>query len=199
MNYGTNPTTTIHHNLFANNGARLPEMGIGNADFVNNVFYDWYLYGRTLIFPGCNGCGGGGPIQANIVGNYYIPGSSSTLLPAFSKEVRLFDGGFASSSSVYLNGNISPNRPTDDLAQDALVWDDNSGIPYAGARFNFPPVTTTSAAQAYNDVLANAGARLPCLDAVDRRVLLNVQNRTGSLISNPSEVGGWPDLTQSCP
>jgi hypothetical protein len=50
-----------------------------------------------------------------------------------------------------------------------------------------------SAAEAYTYVLANAGASLH-RDAVDARIVDNVQNGTGSIIDDPSEVGGYPTL-----
>ena len=52
---------------------------------------------------------------------------------------------------------------------------------------------TQSAAQAYDLVLAHAGASLQ-RDAVDERVIADVRNRTGGLIDSQDEVGGWPIL-----
>ena len=198
MNYGTNPTTTLHHNLFADNwnNARLPEMGVGSADIVNNVFYNYFNYGNTRFAPGCNACGGGGPIHVNVVGNYYKPGPQSAVPPLYSREIRLDgrDPVLAGQSSIYIHGNIGPNRPNDNLPDMDMVWLDSGGFATLGSRLNFPAVVTTSANQAYADVLANAGARLPCLDAVDQRVINDVVNRTGNTGGKPS----WPDLTQPC-
>ena len=53
--------------------------------------------------------------------------------------------------------------------------------------------TTQTAAQAYELVLAQAGASLR-RDAVDERVIADVRNRTGRLIDSQDEVGGWPIL-----
>jgi hypothetical protein len=61
-------------------------------------------------------------------------------------------------------------------------------------RHDAPPVTTTSAEQAYLDVLADVGVRVPGLDAVDERLLSDLENGTGQIIDDPSDVGGWPDL-----
>lgn len=61
-------------------------------------------------------------------------------------------------------------------------------------------MTTTDAASAYNDVLADAGNSkgLNCngtwfarRDAIDQRIVNDVKNGTGRIIDNPSEVGGW--------
>ncbi len=198
-----NPSVTLHHNMFAHNpGARHPEFGIGDLDLVNNIIYN-YAVGSTNIHPGCeiNNCQfqDGGPVKANIVGNYYKPGPNSKVPPAYSREVRLLGGRrYSAQSSVFVKGNISPNRPTDTQPEHDVVWQDNGGMPTQGIRHNFPSVTTTSAFQAYKVVLENAGARLPCLDAVDRRVITDIQHGTGRVIKDPSEVGGWPDLTQPC-
>ena len=43
-------------------------------------------------------------------------------------------------------------------------------------------------------VLEAAGATLPCRDSVDRRVVADVENRTGYIIDSPGQVGGYPRL-----
>jgi hypothetical protein len=43
-------------------------------------------------------------------------------------------------------------------------------------------------------VLQHGGASLPRRDAVDRRILEDVVNRTGRIIDSQTEVGGWPEL-----
>ena len=41
-------------------------------------------------------------------------------------------------------------------------------------------------------MLSNAGATLPRRDSVDLRDLSDVRNRTGKIIDNENQVGGWP-------
>ena len=53
---------------------------------------------------------------------------------------------------------------------------------------------STSAALAYEAVLADAGATRPARDAVDLRVVSQVTNGTGAVIDSPAQVGGWPAL-----
>ena len=48
-------------------------------------------------------------------------------------------------------------------------------------------------------VLNGAGATLPERDAVDRRVVADVRNRSGSIIDSPAEVGGHPHLARGTP
>jgi hypothetical protein len=60
-------------------------------------------------------------------------------------------------------------------------------------------VATTLAERAYTDVLERAGATLPRRDAVDERILMEVRERDGEIIDDPSEVGGWPSLASGTP
>jgi pectate lyase len=55
-----------------------------------------------------------------------------------------------------------------------------------------------TAAQAYEDVLAGAGATAPCRSPLDKRIIQETQQGAGGFIHYPSERGGWPDLTQGC-
>jgi hypothetical protein len=57
-------------------------------------------------------------------------------------------------------------------------------------------VTTTSAAQAKIDVLADAGASYPRRDIIDARIVKDVLNKTGHSIwdTNAQPEGGWPAL-----
>lgn len=54
------------------------------------------------------------------------------------------------------------------------------------------PMTIHSAEEAYELVLAHAGASLPKRDAVDTRIINDVINGTGKVILRQSEVGGFP-------
>jgi hypothetical protein len=60
------------------------------------------------------------------------------------------------------------------------------------------PVTTTSAAEAYEHVLRNAGATLPRRDAVDERVIEVVRSGEVTyaagrgIVTDISQVGGYP-------
>jgi hypothetical protein len=65
--------------------------------------------------------------------------------------------------------------------------------------FSAAPVTTTTAATAYEQVLAHAGAAVPFRDAVDQRLVQSVVDGTGQLINSPSEVGGYPTLPSTAP
>jgi hypothetical protein len=111
--------------------------------------------------------------------------------------------------SLYVKGNIGPYRTEDD--QDDLLFVDpkKDGHSFVTKdRHEAPAVTTISAFEAFDQVLAGAGATQGLndqgrffwrRDAVDERVVRDVEKGTGGLIDDPSEVGGWPELDPGDP
>lgn len=162
---------TWHHNLLAHNfGRNIRFQGAIAADFRNNVVYDW---GENA--------GYGEFDRLNYVGNYLKAGPSTIQLP------RLFHRGDAvvMPGSIWVDGNV--------LEGQQPVTDDNwrgMGFFYldreslrAAEPFPAPPVKTDTARDAYEHVLKDAGAALPAHDAVDARVLREVRDGTGRIIS----------------
>jgi hypothetical protein len=96
----------------------------------------------------------------------------------------------------YVAGNIVEGHPHVTTNN----WDGMRG-PQQLARVNTPfegwPVNQQSAREAFEEVLATAGATLPCRDAVDARVVEMVRSGKTStetgIIRDPEEVGGYPD------
>jgi hypothetical protein len=173
---------SAHHNLMAHNMRRNPEVNsAGTSDIRNNVVYNWGTH--ASLFSDKNGAH-----TTNVVGNYFKPGPSTDLDPG-RYEIGVYPQG--GGMALYVRGNIGPRRTNDALPQKVGV--DPAGHAWlVDAPASVPPVTTTSAEQALRDVLSSAGARVPMLDAVDERVILDVRNGTGSIIDDPAEVGGWP-------
>ena len=72
-------------------------------------------------------------------------------------------------------------------------------LAYKARSYEIPmnPVTTTSAAQALDDVLNEAGCSYPVRDIIDTRIVNDVINGTGSSISTTDDQpeGAWPSLT----
>jgi len=65
-----------------------------------------------------------------------------------------------------------------------------------------PPVwptglTAIGSGTVESTVLGFAGARPADRDAVDARIVKEVQTLTGRIIDSPSQVGGWPALAQN--
>jgi hypothetical protein len=210
IKYGSTTRITMHHNLYTQ-GGRNPQLEGGEIEFVNNVIYRnsslRYLENMSIIIPRTSA------IRINVVGNYYKGGVLEGILTN-RKQMYLYgyDPGcnpnepgaecvtsaFANGSAAYFWNNIAPTRATDTMSQTAFVEFDNGGFSVVGSRHSFPQVTTSTALQAYNDVLSGAGATLPCRDSADRRMVNDVSNGTGGVISDQSQVGGFPNLSQPC-
>lgn len=172
---------SIHHNLFAHNRRRNPKVNMrGMADVVNNVIYNAryaMMIQDTYASP-----------AVNYVGNIVIHGVNSF----YDFDVRYFNEG-NNPPTIYVRGNLGPKRPTDDLADHWVVrLEDREYL--VDERIEAPQVTTYHACTAYHQVLADAGVTVPMRDAVDKRLVDEVINRTGQLLNDPSEVGGWPEL-----
>jgi hypothetical protein len=166
---------TWHHNLFAHNFGRNPRFqGSVDADFRNNVIYDW---GETSAYGEFD--------RLNYVGNYLKPGQSTIQKPL------LFMNGteVVAPSSLYLAGNVMENNATltaDNWHGTGFFYDRSTIM--APHPFPAPNVTTTSATQAYTDVLDSAGAILPARDSIDERIVSNVRTGTGRIIQSPEEI-----------
>jgi pectate lyase len=174
---------SVHHNLFAHNDVRNPEIhNNGSVELVNNVIYG---YGQRAILLSDRVS----HLEVNAIGNYVKPGSSSDP-DRYGLEMRSVTG---LGLSVYVSGNISPQRPDSTRPEEEFVGPRYRS--YIVTQPVVPEITpATSAAEAYEAVLPNAGATLPRRDAVDMRVINDVRNGTGGLIDSPMDVGGWPAL-----
>jgi pectate lyase len=174
---------SVHHNLFAHNEHRNPQVSNnGPVDLVNNVIYD---YGTKAI----SSSDIEDRVEWNVVGNYVKPGPSSNE-GQYGLDLKSYTGlGWL----VFLSGNISPQRPDLSYPEANFVAprDRSYIVPSPLATV---PIPTTSAIDAYDLVLERAGATRPLRDSVDARVVNNVRNGIGGLIDHPSQVGGWPVL-----
>jgi hypothetical protein len=209
---------SFHHNLIAHCKGRMPRFdgsrnlapntaGQENADFRNNVIYNWGSYN-------VNGGEGG---NYNIVNNYYKYGPNTgsgssagvpvkymilnpfkqSSAPALPYGKYFVDGnyvdGSASVSSSNWKGVAMSGGSTADTTQAKVA-----------SAFSSLPVTTFTAQAAFDSVLAKAGAVLPMRDSVDMRIVAEVLSRTGSIIDVQGgfphgtpyalTVGAWPVL-----
>lgn len=175
---------SYHHNLIAHAHTRAPRLGYfregrGLLDVRNNVIYN----------TGEGSAYGGETDDFNFVGNYFRPGPA-TKLPRVVFDI------WADDSRGYVADNFVEGHP--DVSADNRV-----GLTFRkGELRSFllerpvatAPVTTEPAQAAYERVLASAGAVRPVRDAVDRRIVDDVRNRTGRIINSQRDVGGWPEL-----
>lgn len=196
---------SIHHNLWAHHFERLPKIRGENAllggnaaifDFVNNVVYNWANYATGLA----------GSAQANAVNNYYKAGANS---PSPGKVAEIVRMQGEPGRSLYVVGNFGPSCSGLDCSnQWASIISDVGGVrgdnTRTDSRHAAPQVVTTSAAQAFTEVLARAGASFPMRDAVDQRIVSDVKNGSGRILGDgtgivkpgqdPGVVFGWPVL-----
>jgi pectate lyase len=188
-----NGPVSWYHNLWAHNNSRNPRLGDQyNAgthpqfDVRNNVIYD-YGSNATGLTQGF--------FNVNYVGNYIKPGPSST----GKTPIHM---GPDSTISFFLDQNIFEGH--DDFTRDNSKFIDNrelAGKPVATTApkpfadpFPLVPVNTTTAEDAYKQVLATVGACLPARDKADAQLVDEVKKGTGKIIDSQNDVGGWPEL-----
>jgi pectate lyase len=199
---------TFHHNLFACNTGRNPSIGMGGEfDYRNNVIFNWRH--RTMD-------GGDETSLVNVINNYYKsgPATNDNML---STMVRIEERDMYSPGNRGKSGNWYPQMPkrpgkwyvTGNIVEGfpKVTVDNWKGMrgPEEIARVNTPfvgwPINQHKAMDAFNEVLAKAGATLPKRDAVDIRVTDMV--RTGKvttangIVNDPREVGGYPSYSFS--
>ena len=190
---------TLHHNLWVHCNSRTPRFngsrythaaGYENCDYRNNVIYDW---GENNVYAGEGG-------NYNIINNYYKPGPSTK--PAVRARLlnpyKLTKGNNPLPyGHFYLAGNYQ-EASAEVTAHNWRGVDMNDGtradtaLAQAAQPFNFGPLTTQPAQQAYELVLAGAGATRPRRDTLDERLVREVRTRTGRIIDVQ---GGYPHGT----
>jgi pectate lyase len=181
---------TAHHNLFAHCVSRNPRFaGIRSVeservDYRNNVIYNW---GTNNVYGGEGG-------EYNIVNNYYKFG------PATKKSVqfRIVNPGKQASPFIpfgkfYVKGNfvdgseaVTKNNHEGVHLSDGTEEDKSNALTSTPFQVTFIP--TQTAEQAYESVLAHAGASFR-RDTLDQRIVNDVKTRAGKFIDVQ---GGYP-------
>ncbi len=178
---------SYHHNLLAHHHSRMPRINGSNkndiealVDYRNNVNYNWGVPGAFYggewesQTPDCKGF-----THTNIVNNYFKPGPGTPdslyfVEPYLNRPGRTLCGY----GKWYIKGNVMYGNP----AKTADNW---TGIEVSkvGAvanirsdvEFDSHEVFTESAQNAYQSVLAYAGATKPRRDKIDSRVIGEVK------------------------
>ncbi|WP_114782413.1 polysaccharide lyase [Botryobacter ruber] len=180
---------TFMRNMWANNAGRNPSIGWnGIFNFANNVVFNWVH--RSVD-------GGDYTATYNMINNYFKPGPATpTDKPIGHRILNPESGrsnlGYKVFGRAYVHGNIMAGneRVTKNNWDGGVQVEDmnDQDLPNAGKytddiRVNKPfpmaPITIMPTMQAYEYVLANAGATLPKRDEVDERVVKQV--RTGEI------------------
>ena len=177
--------TTFMRNLWADNTGRNPSIGWGGVfNFINNVVYNWVH--RTAD-------GGEYSTMSNFINNYYKPGPLTPkdsdvghrIIKSESRSVNLFP--FKQYGRIYAVGNVMEGYPeiTRDNWKGGIQTGEKDGetvetelaMMRSNEPFEMPFVSIMGAERAFEWVLQNVGANIPCRDIVDQRITDEV--RTG--------------------
>jgi pectate lyase len=208
---------TLHHNLYAHNNSRNPKISgkprlVAQVDFRNNVIYNW----------GAQSCYDGSFAHVNWANNYYRPGPGTTSRVTHrifridnweSKREKSMVGD--THALFFIDGNYVVGFPEVSANNWAggVDFGGEGGLSEANTRaktpFDYPRIACeTDAQQAYDAVLASAGASL-ARDSIDKRIVQEARSGTVSagylpgvlqgkgphgIIRSQKEVGGWPVL-----
>lgn len=196
-NPGAN-SISLHHNLMAHNGERNPYIeAAGVVDVVNNVAYNPFG-----TFSHIDMVDQLAPDLVNYIGNYYKPGPNTEE----KYGIKAINPG-TPGAGIFTQGNIGPQRENDSLPEINIINPDSRQF-VVSEPFPADMITTTTALQAYDQVLAGAGANmgLNCdgvffsrRDTIDTRIVNDVINGTGKIIDDPSQVGGWLAIPSATP
>lgn len=215
---GTN--ATYHHNLLAHHDSRNPRLDHdyvstlkGPVSLINNVIYNW---GDNSTYGGESANNDNRFKQYNIINNYYKPGPATA-----SGKVRFIDPWTKPCDNCtkktgcstivpghfYMTGNVMDGdaAKTSDNWKGTTASASEIALIRSNSMFTYPDkqsqVSVHSAASAYGNVLAYAGASLK-RDAVDKRVTDETRNGSFScngsngsaygLIDTQADAGGWP-------
>ncbi|MUH36917.1 hypothetical protein D9O36_13770 [Zobellia amurskyensis] len=186
---------TIFNSVFAHNNQRNPLIGGntsvgGDFELVNNIYYNWGSFG-TVILTGSNS-------RVNLMNSLHIPGMNTN-----KKRLPILVGKTA---KVYAKNNISEFKTNNSQAEaltighfsspfnNQLQSEDLSKEPFDFPLSTFPFSTRENI---MDNLLSDAGAF--AMDDVDKRIIQDVRNISGSMINDPSEVGGYPTLNNGDP
>jgi hypothetical protein len=210
---------TLYRNLYAHNTNRNPQIvpgaisrgaelsGKTSIELVENVIYD-YIYGVRVasVSPQWT-------LELSMIGNVFKWGSGHgrfKTLPKVPVEIlrEPRKGQRLGRTVVHLEDNRSPRRDKRGLPE-CLVLQTGTNMPCDGdpeappAAFDRSRVVrrkTAGHARAATlaQVTSEVGATLPCRDAVDRRIVRDTIEGSGSWIDDPEDVGGWANLDLAC-
>ncbi|MFD2918686.1 pectate lyase [Terrimonas rubra] len=187
---------SFHHNLIASNTSRNPRFSGSSTtvnpegelvDFRNNVIFNW---AGNSVYGGEKG-------RYNMVNNYYIPGPATV-----SKNVK---ARIVNPSAPYGQFFVAGNYMDGSAEVTADNWKgvhcEHPDSVKVNKAFEVVAISDQSAKEAYQQVLASAGASLR-RDAVDNGIVNDVKRRRSTdgvkqngIIDTPEQVGGWPVLT----
>jgi hypothetical protein len=193
---------SFHHNLLIHNSSRNPRFngwkrsGLDynnpqdeeRMDFRNNVLFNW---------GGNTGYGGEAAGKYNVVNNYYKPGpaSSATHMVQIDKDGTTNAAITPKHGTFYIDGNYYYGSPSK-TADNTTAIKNNSGQALSACLVSTPydctPVTTHTAEEAYEKVLAVVGASL-ARDTIERRLVREVRSGTPTFTGSKTKKKGLID------
>ena len=164
---------TAVRNLFAHNNDRNPVVGLDASAYVaNNLIYNPGHF-AIVVYKGKHCC----PSLATIVGNRMISGADTweetTTVRVTNKSHR--------DTRLYVEDNGSRRSH-----YGSETWVESPPV-------RVEPMEVLAAEEVEEHVLKHAGARPWDRDAIDRRVVRDVEQRTGEGPDSVEEAGGFPD------
>ncbi|MCD5382411.1 MAG: hypothetical protein LR017_03850 [Candidatus Pacebacteria bacterium] len=208
---------SLHHNYFVHLQERAPFISVGingstpaYVDFTNNLIYNW-------VHSGTSHATRYGDVYVNLVKNRYIAGPRSV-----GPEVSILGHAHLHTNDlgIYLEGNISPMRPSHSDPEDALLYVYSNPNPatfpqsaVASARYPTPAITEMPVDDLETQLITDVGATKPRRDSVDTQLVADLQNRTGDVLycvtpNDPGVAaswcaqgnnGGWPTYQNGTP
>jgi hypothetical protein len=196
---------SYHHNLMAHHDSRTPRLGPRpgtqtdeRMDMRNNVIYNW----------GGNGCYGGEGMNVNMVNNYYKPGPGTkqrsaaiqyriasigirttsyiATYPAFAPMHHVWGKFFIDGNFMFGNSTVTADNWTKGIYEqisnssvDNTFTQATKDTMKLATPIDYLYVTTHTPAQAYEKVLAYAGASLS-RDWVDSLMVNDTRNGSAS-------------------
>ncbi|KRE38665.1 hypothetical protein ASG81_19805 [Paenibacillus sp. Soil522] len=206
--------TTFHHNLYLNHTSRNPRLGGGYAgaadanhvavlQFSNNVIYNWGfngVYGGGYNFTNfMNNIEIAGPGTRDSVVNQVIDAGESKKLGGFYISGNMINGektGLLGGTSEYVknSGDTSGDSITTFATKPYLSADStgvNNGITNPAFDDYVLNGVQDASDQLLNTILQQAGATYPRRDAIDARIVAEVEKGLGRYINTEHEVGGY--------
>ncbi len=192
--------TVFQYNLITNHTSRNPRIGGGSmTDPTSTESYATLQVSNNVLYNhGYYACYGGGYAYTNYINNYNItgPGTRDSILN------RLIDYGESGKiGGVYVDGNVVISEGIDisdkvTINIDPVNTTTLADKAYESAAFN--TVSLVTANEAKDLVLNRAGVTYPKRDAIDARVVAQVETGTGFYVNTPDEVGGYcaPEVTR---
>jgi hypothetical protein len=212
MNFGGGNVQrfSLHHNVLAHHGSRNPRFVWSvTGEMINNVIYNWG--GQASIIQPHN------PVKIkrdkrrpstshgaklNVTHNYWVPGPDSGDRPEILLKLP------TPGTQLFLQGNFGPSRPGGTRAG----VEETAIIRCPGPRKNRSRylsverihdvawnATTPPTASTKSNILSSAGALIPARDAVDERIISEIESGGGRIIDSPADVGGYPEYAPGYP